>query len=213
MEFEEYNLLKRISEGEGQQLDFKYAITDSKKIARSISAFANSDGGILLIGVKDNGKIVGIKTEEEYYMIEQAALLYCKPNVNYNVITHKIENKEILEVIVYSSSDKLIYAPDEHGNWTVYIRKNDKNCVTSSLYIDVWNAKHNNDIVSIDEIMSIDEKIRNFSSKESFSFKELQTFLKIDYNECYIILFKLIVVGWVDFIYDEEGEKYKWINY
>ena len=62
MDLEEFNIYKRISEGEGQQLDFKFAITDSKKIARSMAAFANSDGGVLLIGVKDNGKIVGIKT-------------------------------------------------------------------------------------------------------------------------------------------------------
>ena len=41
-----------ISQGEHQQLDFKYEISDSKKIARSLVAFANTDGGKLLIGVK-----------------------------------------------------------------------------------------------------------------------------------------------------------------
>jgi len=44
-----------ISGGEGQQLDFKYCISDSRKIARTLSAFANSGGGKLLIGVRDNG--------------------------------------------------------------------------------------------------------------------------------------------------------------
>jgi len=44
-----------IEEGEHQQLDFKYEISDSKKIARSLVAFANTDGGRLLVGVKDNG--------------------------------------------------------------------------------------------------------------------------------------------------------------
>lgn len=213
MDLEEFNIYKRISEGEGQQLDFKFAITDSKKIARSMAAFANSDGGVLLIGVKDNGKIVGIKTEEEYYMIEVAALLHCKPPVNYEVLTHTLNNKEILEVVIFASPDELVYTLDEHENMTVYIRYKDKNCVASNLYIDVWNAKHNNEIVSIDDVINIKEKLNNFLNKNSFTLKEIQNFLKIDYNECYEILFKLIILGLVDFTYDDEGEKYKFVNY
>ncbi|MGB4134047.1 MAG: ATP-binding protein, partial [Tenuifilaceae bacterium] len=34
-----------ILQGEHQQLDFKHSISDSKKIARSLAAFANTDGG------------------------------------------------------------------------------------------------------------------------------------------------------------------------
>ena len=41
-----------IAQGEHQQLDFKFEVSDSKKIARTLSAFANTDGGRLLIGVK-----------------------------------------------------------------------------------------------------------------------------------------------------------------
>ena len=67
-----------ISEGEHQQQDFKFEISNAKKIAKSLSAFANTDGGRLLIGVKDNGKIAGIQSEEELYMIEAAADLYKK---------------------------------------------------------------------------------------------------------------------------------------
>jgi predicted HTH transcriptional regulator len=58
-------LRKLISEGEGQKLDFKYCISDSKKIARTLSAFANTDGGKLLIGVRDNRSIAGVRSDEE----------------------------------------------------------------------------------------------------------------------------------------------------
>ena len=44
-----------IAEGEHQQQDFKFEISDARKIAKTLSAFANTDGGRLLIGVKDNG--------------------------------------------------------------------------------------------------------------------------------------------------------------
>ncbi|WP_302323539.1 helix-turn-helix domain-containing protein, partial [Bacteroides caecimuris] len=42
-----------IAEGEHQQQDFKFEISDARKIAKTLSAFANTDGGRLLIGVKD----------------------------------------------------------------------------------------------------------------------------------------------------------------
>ena len=70
-----------ISEGEHIQQDFKFAISDARKIAQSISAFANTQGGRLLIGVKDNEKIAGVRSEEEIYMIEAAARMYCRPQV------------------------------------------------------------------------------------------------------------------------------------
>ena len=58
-----------IEEGEHEHQDFKYQISDARKIARSISAFANNSGGRLLIGVKDNGNIAGVESDEEIYNV------------------------------------------------------------------------------------------------------------------------------------------------
>ena len=57
-------LEKLISEGEHVHQDFKFAISDARKIAKSLSAFANTEGGRLLVGVKDNGKIAGVRSEK-----------------------------------------------------------------------------------------------------------------------------------------------------
>ena len=65
-------VLQMIEEGEHQSQDFKMRVDDARKIARTIVAFANSDGGRLLIGVKDNGGIVGVRAEEEVHVIEMA---------------------------------------------------------------------------------------------------------------------------------------------
>ena len=77
-----------IAEGEHQQQDFKFEISDARKIAKTLSAFANTDGGKLLIGVKDNGKIAGVRSDEEQYMIEAAAGLYCSPEVSYTCLLY-----------------------------------------------------------------------------------------------------------------------------
>ena len=87
-----------IAEGEHQQQDFKFEISDARKIAKTLSAFANTDGGRLLIGVKDNGKIAGVRSEEEKYMIEAAAQLYCVPEVEYTMQTYIVEGRQVLVV-------------------------------------------------------------------------------------------------------------------
>ncbi len=79
-----------IEQGDHEHQYFKYQITDARKIARSISAFANNSGGHLLVGVKDNGNIVGVSSDEEIYMIEQAAQMYCQPEQQ---VYFKIFNK------------------------------------------------------------------------------------------------------------------------
>ena len=68
-----------IEEGEHEHQDFKFAVSDARKIAHSLSAFANNDGGRLLIGVKDNGAIAGVRNEEDIFVVEQAAEMYCEP--------------------------------------------------------------------------------------------------------------------------------------
>lgn len=63
-----------ISEGEHQKQDFKFEISDARKIAKTLSAFSNTHGGRLLIGVKDNGKIAGVRSDEEKYILLQTKI-------------------------------------------------------------------------------------------------------------------------------------------
>lgn len=46
-------------EPEGQLLDRKRASIHPKDVAQHISAFANAEGGTLVIGIEDDGKITG----------------------------------------------------------------------------------------------------------------------------------------------------------
>ena len=80
-----------ISEGEHQQQDFKYRVSDAYKLAKSVSAFANTDGGRLLIGVRDDGHMSGVRSEEEIYMMHQAAYRYCRPEASIKFDTYHVE--------------------------------------------------------------------------------------------------------------------------
>ena len=52
---------KLVAEGAHAHEDFKLAISDDRKIAKRLSALANSGSGRLLVGVKDNGRIAGVR--------------------------------------------------------------------------------------------------------------------------------------------------------
>ncbi|MGQ1788018.1 MULTISPECIES: AlbA family DNA-binding domain-containing protein [unclassified Saccharicrinis] len=137
-------LQRKIAEGEHQQQDFKYAINDSKKIARSLAAFANTDGGSLLLGVKDNGKVIGVSSEEEFYMIEAAAQMYCKPPVDFETIEWKSEGKTVLEIKIPKSGNKPHKAPSKEGKYMVYVRVDDQNLLANKILLEYWKAQQKN---------------------------------------------------------------------
>jgi len=130
-----------IREGEHQQQDFKFRIDDSKKIARTLAAFSNTDGGRLLIGVKDNGKITGVDPTEELHMIEAATDMYCKPKVEFESRVWQEDMRLVLEIIVRPADTKPVYALDEEGKWKVYVRRNDHTLLANKILLEVWKHK------------------------------------------------------------------------
>jgi predicted HTH transcriptional regulator len=131
-------LKKLIAEGENQKLDFKYCISDSRKISRTLSAFANTDGGILLIGVRDNGSIAGVRSDEEYYMIETASKLFCRPEIPVSVRQHFHEGKTVLEVVVDRGEKRPYEAKGEDGKWRAFFRHNDQNLEANGVLLHLW---------------------------------------------------------------------------
>ncbi|MBO7601669.1 MAG: ATP-binding protein [Bacteroidaceae bacterium] len=127
-----------IKEGEHQQQDFKFEISDVCKIAKSLSAFANTDGGRLLIGVKDNGKIAGVRSEEEQYMIQAAAEMYCVPPVKYKMTTYIVEGKQVLLATIQQSERRPVCAKSEDGKLLAYIRIADENILATPVHLRYW---------------------------------------------------------------------------
>lgn len=93
---DEQYLRKLIEEGEHDQQDFKCKIQEAAKLARSVSAFANTRGGRLLIGVRDDGHISGVKSEEEIFMMHAAAFKYCTPESAIRFDTLHVEGRSVV---------------------------------------------------------------------------------------------------------------------
>ena len=184
-----------IAQGEHQQLDFKFEVSDSKKIARTLTAFANTDGGTLLIGVKDNGHITGIRSEEEYYMIEAASEMYCRPKVPFEAKEWNIEGKVILEIIVKTSLVKPHQAPDKYDEYKTYIRVNDENIVAPEILEMAWlkisslNGTH----LTISRPV---EKLLHYLDVNSYiTVSQFRKIARVNYHTAKNILSDLLAIG------------------
>ena len=131
-------LLEWISEGEHQCQDFKYRVSDAAKLARSVSAFANTDGGRLLIGVRDDGVISGVRSDEEIYMMHSAAMRYCRPAASIQFDTLRVHGKTVV-VTVPVAHRKPVTAPTEDGDYRAFVRVKDENVVASPVHLRLWH--------------------------------------------------------------------------
>lgn len=137
-------LWQLIQKGENEQLDFKQEISSASKIAKTIVSFANHKGGRLLVGVRDNKTIAGVRTEDEKYMLTLASDFYCKPPIDLVINEWKLEGKTVLEAIVPEGNDKPYYAKGDDGKWWVYIRVKDESLLASKIVVDVLKKEASN---------------------------------------------------------------------
>lgn len=126
-----------IKEGENEKVDFKQAITSVQKIAKTIVAFANTKGGIILVGVKDNGNVAGVNPGEERHMLEGAASHFCKPPVDLIFEEDLVDGKIVLVVNIPESTHKPHYCKAEDQKWWAYIRVKDQCLLASKVMLDV----------------------------------------------------------------------------
>ena len=132
-----------IIEGEHQQQDFKYRVSDAMKLAKSVSAFANTEGGRLLIGVRDDGNMSGVRDEEEIYMMHQAAYRYCRPQASIKFDTYHVDGRTIVVATVPPSDKRPVCAIDDDGRQRAYIRIADENIVASPVHLAIWRESQN----------------------------------------------------------------------
>ncbi len=199
-----------IIEGEHLQQDFKYAITDSKKIARSLAAFANTEGGRLLVGVKDNGRIAGVSSEEEFYMVEAAANMYCKPPVYFETREWDIEKKKVVEITIPKSKTRPHKAPANDGNFKVYVRVKDQNLLANRILLKVW-ARKKQAHGTFFELKEPEQLLLTYLNNQEpcITLSKFSRLASIPRHRAERVLINLIVLGVIEMELTEKGAFYK----
>ena len=198
-----------ISEGEHVNQDFKFRIDDQKKIARTLCAFANTSGGRLLIGIKDNKKIVGCHPEEEFHMIEVASKMFCQPEVPFTSKVWQEYFRLILEIQVPISNNTPHKAKDDEGRWKPYIRVKDHTVAVNKILEKVWieNKKPTSkpEKFNDDELMLL----KLLQEHGEVTLSKLYRLSKLPLKKVDRLLVLLICWGLIEIAYETDGVYYK----
>jgi len=105
------DLKKIISQDESETVEFKKSLSESKEIIKTISAFANTKGGKIFIGISNSGKVLSVEigkdtTERLVNQITQST----DPKVHPHITVEKIDEMQIIIVKIKESSDHLVLA-------------------------------------------------------------------------------------------------------
>jgi predicted HTH transcriptional regulator len=125
-------LKKLIAQGEGLTLEFKRKAAYPDKIVREMIAFANTKGGILLVGIGDDKTIPGLKhPEDDSYVIKQA-LRKCKPALPVlEAFIPIAENRSVIQYEISESKRKPHYFQSENDRKEYFVRVADKSIKAS----------------------------------------------------------------------------------
>lgn len=122
--------------GEGASLEFKRKVPRPARIAKELIAFANTDGGRILLGVGDDGTVVGLRdAEEEEFVLRRALDAYSDPVVEYSAERVPVApRRDVIVVIVPESPSKphFLVSPDNGAERTAYLRVKDKSVEASN---------------------------------------------------------------------------------
>lgn len=141
--------LRRLNElaknGEGLFLEFKKKANFPEKIAKELVAFANTQGGLLLLGVDDDGTISGVRNiEGEVFVMEQAIENLIWPKLNYTLDVIKLNEKKGVAVFEIERGEKLpLKLLDGTGTRTgkVYVRTGEQSIQASKEMCEILRRR------------------------------------------------------------------------
>jgi predicted HTH transcriptional regulator len=145
-------LKQLVSLGEGRTLEFKHRVPRSERIAKEVIALANTDGGRILLGVDDDGTLVGVDdAAEESFMLRRAISQLCDPPVSYHIDRVVIApRRDVLVVRVPESPGKphmLRDTPNRHG--LAYVRVDDMSVEASPESVQLMESDASTNGVSV----------------------------------------------------------------
>lgn len=121
-----------VSHGESLTLEFKRKAAFPDKIVREMIAFANTKGGILLVGIGDDGTMPGLKFPEDDSHVINQALKRCRPILPVKELFIPIsDNRYVLQYEVFESTQKPHYLLTEEQAKESFVRVDDKSIKAS----------------------------------------------------------------------------------
>ena len=94
-------LRELIRQPESGTLEFKIRVPPPSDIAKLVSSFVNTDGGTLIVGVKEGGEIVGVNDPKRAQRLLQRAVSGISPSVAIESQILTLNGKDVLVVKIH----------------------------------------------------------------------------------------------------------------
>jgi len=105
------NNKKIIAKSESEIVEWKPSVSQVNEIVETVSAFANTKGGKICIGISNSGKITGVEigkgTIEE---LTNRIVQNTEPKIQPRITVEKVKDKNLIVIDVTESTDKLVLA-------------------------------------------------------------------------------------------------------
>lgn len=143
----ELNAIKALSKkGEGKHLEFKKKVNHPEKVVKELVAFANGEGGTLLLGVDDDGTASGVRSVEgELFFLEESIKKHIRPQLIYTTEIVKVNEKKGIALVKIQQGQGKIYrvkSDKHHQKGKAYIRKMDKSIQASKEVCEIIERRH-----------------------------------------------------------------------
>lgn len=133
------NIENQIALGKSAQFDFFSDLEDLKAVFNTISAFANTDGGILVIGVKSNKKIVGVYPSEVIERIKNESVKYLSPSFDFDLRSIGLGHHLVVCIHVLEHANKIGIVTGDGDEF--FIREGSQSVHASKLQKIIWKEE------------------------------------------------------------------------
>tara|TARA_R110002072_G_scaffold302709_3_gene487528 strand:+ start:19891 stop:20526 length:636 start_codon:yes stop_codon:yes gene_type:complete len=151
------DLLEKIEDGYTQKFHFLESAKNEPEIAKIISGFANTTGGVLLIGIKTNGKVIGVNPS---HVLKEIDLISEKLMIGR--ISIKLEKtlfgRHFLILIQITSLNSKV-AVRVNGSTTYFLRVDSLTVSANKIILKAWSLLKQKKIIKLidvhDEILHL----------------------------------------------------------
>ncbi len=206
------DLKSLIKTGEGTYLEFKRTISNPEKIARELCAFANTKGGILLIGVDDNGAMVGVTSfHEEHYLLVESTDFYCNPPIKHKIEIFELGDREIVLVKVEEAEVKPVYVQVGKKRYA-YERIKDKSVRVSREKAVLLENSSRTEGITFNYGPNEQKLFRYLNEYEKITVNEFSNLINLNKKKAAQILVNMVSIGVLNLFSSEKSDYFTLSN-
>ncbi len=203
-------LRKQVAGGEGLQMEFKRKVAYPDKVVRELIAFANTLGGVLLIGVDDDGTLPGVRyPEEEIIDVKRALQKHAQPRVGIKSEVLALNKKKfVVRLVVAPHPQRPVFFVHPDGKKECYVRHNDQSMKASyEMREIIRQSKWKKDIQFT--FGEAESKLFSYlQAHSSITLSQFRAAVPLSRNEASAKLIKLVLANLLRITPSDKGDLY-----